>query len=594
MKLNPFHSSNRPALRFVFAFALFAFSGSGLQAQDLRRVQPQPAPRRVPAGEKTPPADLKEFAGKAGAMEDEEIILPRLKGLVFLGDAGQIRTNGFPGTTGFDISRVEMLQKEDFEIVAHSFLDQPVSQESLLRVKSAVKVYLGAYGFPYTSVYIPPQDITDGVVQVVAQPSLAADEIRVEGSDWFSEKNYRRAIRQKPGEAINVDQLKEDIDWLNRNPFRQVSVVTRAGGEPGTTTLALQASESIPFRMYGGFNNTGTQSTQEERMFFGMNWGNAFGRADQLGFQLTSSLDFKTSVSVSGNYAFDLPWRHTVRLITALSELNSDENPPLSLNGQSWQAGLRYEIPLPNLKKRATHGIELGLDFKSSDNNLEFSNIPVTDNLTHVAQASLSYRLSVPDKRGQTSLQATLFGAPGGLTHRNEDAFFSASRAGASADYVYGTIDLRRQTQLPRGFVWSKSVRAQASSANLIGSEQFGAGGSYSVRGYEEGEVFGDQGVLLSHELIYRGLGPLEKLGMKAAHDNFQPFIFQDYAWLSNVNKFGGERPNVDLHSVGAGVRYNLRQNLNAQFSYGWQLIDSGSSNTGDNSRGHLSVTLSF
>ena len=73
-----------------------------------------------------------------------------------------------------------------------------------------------------------------------------------------------------------------------------------------------------------------------------------------------------------------------------------------------------------------------------------------------------------------------------------------------------------------------------------------------------------------------------------------QMFGFEDFAVLSSAQRLVGERHSTDLHSVGVGLRYNVRQNLSANFAYGWQLRDSHVSCSGDNSRAHFSVQSSF
>lgn len=134
----------------------------------------------------------------------------------------------------------------------------------------------------------------------------------------------------------------------------------------------------------------------------------------------------------------------------------------------------------------------------------------------------------------------------------------------------------------------------QWASDNLVGSEQLGAGGTYSVRGYEEGEAFGDKGAVFGTELIAPAIKPLARLGSPKAADDLRFYGFYDAARLASVNKAPGEAANTELHSLGVGFRYRLRNNFNAEGAYGWQLTDSGSSRSGDNSRGHISVTLSF
>jgi hemolysin activation/secretion protein len=529
---------------------------------------------------------------KAGALPDEFVLLDELKGIVLLPRAELVQSGPFRAQPGLDASQVPLLPPDSAAVLAPAFLGQPVSYASLERITAAIRLTLQQFGYPFVAAYLPPQDITAGWVQIVVQLSVAA-EPRVEGANYFSAAHYRTPLRQPVGQPINTADLKADLDWLNRNSFHQVTVVAEPGKEPGTTALVLRANERFPLRFTAGYNNTGSPVSAEDRVSAGFNWGNAFGLGHQLGYNFSASPDFSTSRAHSANYAFDLPWRHTVRLSGTYSDLTGRVAAPLSLSGRSWQTSLRYEIPLRAPAPNLTHTVSAGFDFKASNNNLEFARIPITDNLTHIAQFNVTYDVSRTDPRGRTDLGFAVFASPGGLTSRNRTTPFNLSRNGAKPDYAYATLNLSRTQRLPLGFTWSPRAQFQAASGNLLGSEQMSGGGSSSVRGYEEGEAYGDHGVLLSHELTLPAFTVAKHLGAKSPPDSLQLFAFQDYARLRSSHPLFGETP-VELHSVGAGLRYQAGSHLSLNFTYGWQLRDSGLSRSGENSRGHLSAQLSF
>ncbi len=559
-----------------------------LSAQQLEKVLPPAVPKLVPATTNAVPT-ITHF----GAQEGEKVLLQKLTGIKFLSLHEQVITNGV-ALVGMDVSLVPLLQAPQFPLVMQPFLDRPASFESLQRITFATRTFLEASGYPFFTVYLPQQDITGGTVQVVVMAGKAGDSIKVEGAKYFSERLYRSAITQKPGEAINAAQLKKDIDWLNRNPFRNATVVAQPGGRSGTTDLNLRVNERLPFRANVGYNNTGTEVSAEDRLTTGFAWGNAFGLGHQMSYQFTTSPDFETSLSHSGSYAIDLPWRHSLRVTGAYSELEGRVLAPLTLHGLSWQVGLRYDIPLPRLSPSITQNFSFGFDFKASDNNVLFATIPVTDNLTHIAQLAVSYDVSMKDKWGRTDFGLNVFLSPGGVTSRNEDAFLNISRSGAEAKYAYLQLNASRQTRLPLGLNWSARGQFQTASGNLLGSEQMSGGGSGSVRGYEEGETYGDNGILFSHELALPSISLVDLLGLGKGIDSLQFYGFQDFTVLWNTDRLVGERHYTDLHSVGVGWRYNVRQNLSVNFAYGWQLRDSQASRSGDNSRAHLAVQLGF
>ncbi|TQV82620.1 ShlB/FhaC/HecB family hemolysin secretion/activation protein [Exilibacterium tricleocarpae] len=579
---------------FIFLLANFSQSAN---AQNLDNLVPEKVPQMVspPVGDS--PQSLERVAD-FGAAEGETVILDKLEGLIFLETTEGLIANpsAYMGGRQLDVSKFPHLQDESFEMIANTFLGLPISAESLRRLQQVTRIHLRQLGHSFTLVFLPEQDITDGYIQVVLMESRFSGEIDVEGNRYFSDEQYQKWIRQADDGAIDAQALDKDIAWINRNPFRAASVVASPGSERGTTKLVIQAREIEPVRFFVGANNTGTQSTTEERALAGFNWGNAFGLGHQLTMQVTTDQGFEHSKSLSGSYTMDLPWRHSLNVSAAYSETDGIVAEPFNLEGKSSQLALGYTLPLtPAINDRLTQNLTFGFDFKSSDNNFDFADIPITDNVTEVVQLKAQYSGALSDKYGSTSGSLAITASPGGVTSRNEDEFFSLSRANASADYIYSTLNVNRRTPLSGpmdGWTWTARIKAQLASHNLIGSEQFGAGGSGSVRGYEEGEVFGDEGFLFSQELVAPPLQLAERLGL-TMRDSLSLYVFQDYAQTRSVEKLPGEK-NFKLHSLGLGFRYQLSQLLTAQAAWGFQLRDSGSSNTGDNDNLHVSVQVSF
>ncbi len=57
------------------------------------------------------------------------------------------------------------------------------------------------------------------------------------------------------------------------------------------------------------------------------------------------------------------------------------------------------------------------------------------------------------------------------------------------------------------------------------------------------------------------------------------------------------DNPNVNMWSIGTGLRYNWSPFVAFRFDYGWQLMDSGVAlayRDGAPSRGHIGVTISY
>jgi hemolysin activation/secretion protein len=548
---------SRLGLRFL---ALLALAGSLLAAE------PAPAP------DGTAP------------LPGETVFIPELRGVICVPDRAATASPPPAGFTGVDISRTPLLADPAYADLIGRFLGKPMSFGSLDRLCIGLRMTLRVAGQPFVSVYSPPQEVTGGVIRLVVEPSRVDGELHVEGAKWFSEKSYRDAVPVEAGAAIDAAAIQAGVERLNRNPYRRVAIAAEPGSASGTTKLTLRAQENRPWAFNLGYNNAGTAVTDENRISAGLAWGNAFGRGDTLGYSLTADPAFEHSVGHSANYGTTFASGRSLTAFGSYSTIESALPVPLTQAGTSWQAGLRYGVPLAKTAGGWERNLSFAADFKYSDNTLEFAAIPITNNVTHVAQFGASLSLS---RRGQTrnlAVTASLYASPGGLTNRNDDEAFGASRAEAKATYAYGKLDVQFVQRLPHGFSWTSTASVQLASGALLGTEQLNGGGSAAVRGYRESSAFGDDGLVLTNELHLPGFSPWK------GRDRAVVFAFLDGAVLGTQGP-GGD--TAELASAGLGLNYRFGAHFSVRAAYGWTLKELESVST-PSGRGHVSATLSF
>jgi len=122
---------------------------------------------------------------------------------------------------------------------------------------------------------------------------------------------------------------------------------------------------------------------------------------------------------------------------------------------------------------------------------------------------------------------------------------------------------------------WVLSVRADGrwASEPLISNEQYGAGGVNSVRGYHEGEVFGDCGWRVTLEQRTPGhligmVGGKSPLTVRGA-------IFTDYARTYLLDPLG--RPeSTALWGCGLGAVASVSSHWEARLLFAIPLLDAG------------------
>ena len=194
---------------------------------------------------------------------------------------------------------------------------------------------------------------------------------------------------------------------------------------------------------------------------------------------------------------------------------------------------------------------------------------------------------------GQTALQNSFTYSPGGWSDGNNTAQFVASGVtGAKANYVYDNLQLTRITYLPSEITSVIRLNGQLSNAELLPSEQLGAGGTDSVRGYDPRAASASQGILASLELRSPTYSPLKQLDI-GIEDNGQLLVFYDSGFIAYLHDQTGVAKSASLQSVGFGARYSIGRYFDVKFDYGWQLAKAPSAS----SMGHLatlSVTLAY
>ena len=127
---------------------------------------------------------------------------------------------------------------------------------------------------------------------------------------------------------------------------------------------------------------------------------------------------------------------------------------------------------------------------------------------------------------------------------------------------------------------WTLSLHAEGQWATepLISNEQFGGGGVGSVRGYSEGEAFGDTGFRTSVEIKT----PPHIVGIIDARQalTIRGSVYMDYAQTSLLDPQG--RPaSVPLWGCGFGGVISLGSHWDGRFLFSWPLLETSLTSSG-------------
>nr|WP_294917076.1 ShlB/FhaC/HecB family hemolysin secretion/activation protein [uncultured Neokomagataea sp.] len=556
----------------MLATALVSFVPETMCAQAYQRLAP-----KILSTSSSSSATVATPTESAPLPSSDTNIISNLKGIIFVAHVDAIHASGVSSVTqGVMVQDLPLLHEGSFQQKVQPFLGKPVSISKLNAIAKSVNDFYAGHGRPFVYVSIPPQNISTGIVQMVVT-EYRLGEIKVSGNQWFSSSLLTEESGLHPGELLDFPRIQSGLDRLNANAFRTVNTLFVPGAALGTTDLILKTQDRMPLHVYGSYDNAGVPSLGASEWALGGSWGNVAGLDQTLSYQFTHSVsDLYSGHAVS--WTAPLPWHDCVQIFGSYSY----EHPQygaygsyFTQAGHSGQASIRYihNLPMLNWGKylKITHDLQVGYDFKTTNNSLEFGGVHVFGSTADVNQFPIIYDAVIRDNYGQTSFSNTLVLSPGGLTGGNHRENFQTLVPGASTRYIYNMFSLARNTQLPVGFSWLFQAQGQVASSNLMYSNQLALGGLYAARGYATDTALGSQGVSLTNEVrfpvfsIWGGAGD-------GLQDQERVGVFYDYGHTSQRHNIPQSVNVFDLSSVGLDLNSTVGHYMSLTFNVGWRL----------------------
>jgi len=426
-------------------------------------------------------------------------------------------------------------------------------------------------------VYLPEQDISDGVVQV-AVVEARFGRIRVEDEDGVGRLN-RDLLRsyvevgQDDSSSLDLSALSRSALLLNDLPGVSTRLVLTAGDRVGFTDIVVVPQTSSPFAGRISVDNYGSRSTGELR-------GTVVGQAQNLmgRGELFQAIGLLSEGNEYGAFNFRMPVGvHGLKVGLGTSMLDYElvgDFEPLDANGEAFTVDVNVSYPL----------------IRRSDAMLDVS--------ARIGRRDYTNRqlgMTVSDK----VVDAYRFEAQG----RFEDSWMGGGQNFFSADITFGDLDLsgnplyalldslsnetagsyrtfelslgRLQRVTDKSFLNFK-IDAQWANKNLDSSETFVLGGPNGVRAYPVLEGNGDNGWLASIEYRYY---VTNDLSLSA---------FYDHGRASKKATLLLDSSSATLKGAGLGLNWKPKPDVNFSASVSHRLGDNPLRNplTGNDSDG--------
>ena len=517
-----------------------------------------------------------------------------LRELVVLPSAQTAPPPAQPGQV--DVSAIDVPEKDSLAAHLQQLVGHIIDRSLIDSATQTVTQHFNEMGHPFVDVGFPQQDITDGILRMVAA-EYHIDAVTVVGNAWFSDDLIRNAAGLAVGGLIDKAELDRRLQEFGASPFIKITPEFSPGPKPDTTDVTLRVADQAPVQVSLGYSDSGSATTGWNRWSLGVTATDPTLSGTQISYGFVSSDGVLQHLHPAGEAADAIYELHQASLIIplpsgdrlTLSGSMARQIPQLGKDlgsvGLNTNFGLDYTHPLvrgPAAAWGATgESVGIAYDFKRSNNNLAFGGTSVQRNYTVLSQFSLHYGAAFGNALGLLQAQDTLVLSPGGMTPENTNrALRPAGTAqsgvpGASAQYVYDRVVITQLVPLPKDYGLVLRATGQASSTTLLASEQISIAGIDAVRGYSEFGVSGSQGVVFSTELRGPNFSPSGLITGQDGPDSAQLHIFGDVGRAWNPTGSSNAPAAGSTASLGFGGQMTVADNLAVRLEQGWELLRS-------------------
>ena len=373
--------------------------------------------------------------------------------------------------------------------------------------------------------YIKPQDLNSGVF-VISAIEGKIEDIKDENVNtkliFFSPQN-------KP---LNLRYLETGIEQLNRLESFKTTMSVNPSKQVGYSVITMHREQiSHPYHFDIGVNNYGSVKSGKYQWSASLSYEDPLNLNDKItiGYNSTSKQD-KENKSRGLNISYAIPIAKDYIKFTysqfRYKQIVNGLNKDYLSSGKSKSYKIEIEHKLfHNTTQRGT--VNYSLERKRNDNYLEGVYLDTSSSKLTIFKLSYTHKITHKKFQGYATL----------TYHQGLPWFGAKAPTNTSPKFKKLTLDISATKNFyPKSFVpitYNFSFHGQYARKNILGSEQIGVGGIYSVRGFKNsGQLSGNIGFYARNELSFL---------FQKKWGSITPYIALDFGVVKhNENSYGG------------------------------------------------------
>jgi hemolysin activation/secretion protein len=408
--------------------------------------------------------------------------------------AAPIDTRCFP-IKDIELKGADSLSADERDQLLKPYVGQCLGVTQLNELLKVITDHYIEKGLVTSRAYLPQQDLSGGHLRVLVV------EGRLEGlksapDSQLSERELAMAFPGKAGELVNLREIEQLVDQLNRLPSNQAKMELAPGKNVGGSEVLVTNTPQKPWRVGLSRSNDGQRSTGEQQWGTTFDWDNPLGLADQL--MLRGGHDAMTDHQHTSNNAllyYNLPWGWwNVSYTYNQSEYRSQ----IAANGFNFkQTGdsQNHQLRAERLIHRdavSKTSLSAGLSYLRTNNFIEDSKLKLNSNRIsemqygfnngrRIGSAFVNLDLGMQQGIGAFDAQGNDHSGPGEPNARYRK--YTATATYLQPFKLWG-----------ESFSFTSLMTGQRSEDVLFSPQRTSLGGQSSIRGYKDQSLSGDSG----------------------------------------------------------------------------------------------------
>jgi hemolysin activation/secretion protein len=472
------------------------------------------------------------------------------------------------------VKRIEVLGSTVFspaqlEAAVASFIGKDATFEELLAIRTVITQLYTDKGYTTSGAFLPPQDVTDGVVQVQVVEG-AIEKIEIQGLKRLRTSYVRSRIGLAAKPPVNLRRLEEALQLLQLDPhISTVQAELSAGTSPGLSVLTLNVKEAQPLTTALIVENRNSPSVGSIQGTAAISHNNLLGFGDRL------SAEYGMSEGVNSyNISYEIPLNPRDGTLSISYDHSSSQiiEKPFSdfdINSNSYTLSLGFRQPIIRTPT-SEFSLALSLDSRQSETflleEIPFSFSPGPDN----GKSQVTALRFTQDWINRSANRV--------LAARSQFSFgFDALGAtvndiGIDGRFTSWLGQFQVVQALGGGTILIARTGIQLTPDGLLPIEQFSIGGIDTVRGYQQNERVADNGIIGSLEVRY----PIVRSPNGIGVIQLASFFDIGTVWNNQTQVPRELSSPSTLASVGLGLRWQLDPYVSAHLDWGIPLISVG------------------